>query len=415
MINFTFEEIRHNRLNKANATHDELNSLKMDALRKLATSLGIKRGKSRKADLITRIIKDLEPERVELLEQQLNPVQRHESVKLTQKIGLETSSFALHCFQEIQELAHKYWTGETLKPTRGEEFQLMSKYFGMLQAKYTNTHTIVSNVSKLIKGVKALINEADESWQPMYYQIFYRFSDSLQSSCSAYRIQKSVQYKEQIGERKRDKKLINVNQLVDWCESVLSNLDHYSWRDIGYALIFVTGRRPCEVFATGTFNLSEDGLKILFSGQAKTRAKANRYGAAQVTDTTRHLDVRAIPTIVDPELVVAGVAKISDKRITPKNNSLDAYEAATVKFNNSGQRKNLSRNLVKTLGDKIVGLNRDLKLKDLRPIYAQYMTELAVRSNPALDRDLYVSEIMGHTKDDFTTQLAYNSDFSVEI
>lgn len=63
----------------------------------------------------------------------------------------------------------------------------------------------------------------------------------------------------------------------EYCKKVGELLESLNIYDLAVGLIAATGRRPCEIFSTGSFKATDNPYKAIFSGQLKKRGNAVPY------------------------------------------------------------------------------------------------------------------------------------------
>lgn len=148
------------------------------------------------------------------------------------------------------------------------------------------------------------------------------------------------------------------------------------------ALMLCTGRRPIEICKLGNFASTKKGVEGLcqFSGQAK-----KKYGEKPGTYDIPVLFVKphqVIDTINDLRSKLGDVNKLTETQINVRM---------------SGESSNEARELLKN--DQIV-------LYTARAIYATICYE---RSHTELDRDSYISSILGHGERDDVSNRSYKS------
>lgn len=397
----TFTEIRDNRLQNAFITLKSLNKMKVKELRLLAAQCGIKRGKMKKAELISSIHEDLEPERVELAAKEIKASQE----ELAEKINFLTDSsdgdMALDYAKRIKEITHQLWNGVERVPGDGEIQVLAIEFTTKLDKLYESASTKHTQLSKLCGKIQRLLEEEEGVWQEHYLYWHKLFKASAMANGRPWKKETNAKTREGLKVRKENKRPLNVDPLVLKVQNILASPDHYSWKDVACALIFATGRRPVEIMSLATF-VSADNYSVVFYGRAKT--KLTQGGK-------EHLKHIEIPTVVPGEQILNAMQFIEDKRFKPDSEDFNDRKDAADRFTNSGTRKAIARNMSKFME----GIDGKFSPKDLRVIYAQYMLALNNPNESVMDKDMYIAKIMGHTEGDFNTKHAYDADYRVAL
>jgi hypothetical protein len=160
-------------------------------------------------------------------------------------------------------------------------------------------------------------------------------------------------------------------------------LDSKSYLDNILGLCALTGRRVAEIGCTAEFKYIDKQV-LEFAGQLKTKER---------------LDVAPyqIPTLFNATKLMQALAKIREV----KKQFIDEPEL----FHNATS-KDLSVRVKKHFSGLFEG---EPKVKDLRAIYAliSFTNFSKVATNKRVDRDVYFSSILGHSKDDITTCGSY--------
>ncbi len=160
-------------------------------------------------------------------------------------------------------------------------------------------------------------------------------------------------------------------------------LNSKSYLDNILGLCALTGRRVAEIGCTAEFKYIDKQV-LEFAGQLKTKERL---------DVTPY----QIPTLFNAAKLMQALAKIREV----KKQFIDEPEL----FHNATS-KDLSARVKKHFSGLFEG---EPKVKDLRAIYALIcFTEFHKTSaNKKVDRDVYFSSILGHSKDDITTCGSY--------
>ncbi len=160
-------------------------------------------------------------------------------------------------------------------------------------------------------------------------------------------------------------------------------LDSNSYLDNILGLCALTGRRVAEIGCTAEFKYIDKQV-LEFTGQLKTK---NRI------DVTPY----QIPTLFNAAKLMQTLAKIREVKKQFINKPQLFHNATS---------KDLSARVKKHFTDLFEG---EPKVKDLRAIYAliSFTNFSKVATNKRIDRDVYFSNILGHSEDDITTCGSY--------
>ena len=183
---------------------------------------------------------------------------------------------------------------------------------------------------------------------------------------------------------KEDKSNLREIYTVDTYLKVSSELlNSKSYLDNILGLCALTGRRVAEIGCTAEFKYIDKQV-LEFAGQLKTKERL---------DVTPY----QIPTLFNAAKLMQALAKIREV----KKQFIDEPEL----FHNATS-KDLSFRVKKHSSGLFEG---EPKVKDLRAIYALIcFTEFhKIPANKKVDRDVYFSKILGHSKDDITTCGSY--------
>lgn len=401
MSPLTFAEKRENRLQYAFITEKELVQLKVKELRFLASQCGIQRGKMKKAELIAFIQKDLEAERLELASQEVKASQEELAARENYLRAAEDGDLSLKYVSGVKSVAHKLWDGEKRMLGAGEIQALAIEFTTELDMLYQSPSTKYTQLGKLCSTMHRMLGDETGEWADNYQYWFNLFKASAYANGKPWKKATNKNYHQAIFERKSNKRALNIVALLSKTKAILSNPEEFKWQDVACALLFATGRRAVEIMSLATFTRSE-GYSVTFFGRAKT--KLSQGGTA-------HLQELKIPTVVPGEQILAAMTHIQQKRVMPENTTLYAYQDAAKVFHGGGLSRALQRNIPKFM-EEVEG---KFKLKDLRVIYAQYMFALNNPNEEIMDKDLYISKIMGHSEGDITTKKAYDADFRVVL
>jgi hypothetical protein len=148
-------------------------------------------------------------------------------------------------------------------------------------------------------------------------------------------------------------------------------------------LCALTGRRVAEIGCTAEFKYIDKQV-LEFVGQLKTKERAE-------------LAPYQIPVLFNAAKLMQALAKIREI----KKQFIDKPEL----FHNATS-KDLSARVKKYFSGLFEG---EPKVKDLRAIYAliSFTNFSQIAANKRIDRDVYFSNILGHSKDDITTCGSY--------
>jgi hypothetical protein len=160
-------------------------------------------------------------------------------------------------------------------------------------------------------------------------------------------------------------------------------LDSKSYLDNILGLCALTGRRVAEIGCTAEFKYIDKQV-LEFSGQLKTKERL---------DVTPY----QIPTLFNAAKLIQALAKIREVK--------KQFIGEPELFHNATS-KDLSARVKKHFSGLFEG---EPKVKDLRAIYAliSFTNFSKVATNKRIDRDVYFSNILGHSKDDITTCGSY--------
>lgn len=159
-------------------------------------------------------------------------------------------------------------------------------------------------------------------------------------------------------------------------------LDAASYVDNILGLCALTGRRVAEIGATASFEyINQDMVK--FTGQLKTKEREDVLPYE-------------IPVLFNADKIIATLAIIRERKPQFINNP--------ILFHNTS--KELSIKVKKHFTGLFEG---EPKVKDLRAIYAliSFNHFRESEKNKRIDRDVYFSRILGHSKDDISTCASY--------
>jgi hypothetical protein len=197
-------------------------------------------------------------------------------------------------------------------------------------------------------------------------------------------------------------------------QHAMKMLKSNSYIEIGVGLMALTGRRAGEIFCTGNFSLpNEDvteeylesvplGFSVIFSGQLKTK------------DSDKAKDNYEIPTLVPAKIIIDALKRLRDKKdfsylLTEYGNINVANGEIITKMVNNVTGK--SQNQVCQSFCQFTEVNR-IEAKDLRKMYCSLTYHLF--EPYGVGREKFNSEILGHSKDDLTTQIYY-TDFRIIV
>ena len=191
-------------------------------------------------------------------------------------------------------------------------------------------------------------------------------------------------YRETINSKKRNNTLVSINAIEHAVKTGLASGAKYATL---VALSLCCGRRPIELYKTGSFAADKAKGCVRFSGQAKLK-----------NGTTG--DAYSIPVLF----------------ITPKQ-FLAAFNAFRELINRDGSEHDSSLPSIAEMSYKQINarisrvsetarrmlFNHDVELYTCRSIYA----EIVAMRNPELDRDALMSDILGHSRADTVTAQSY--------
>jgi len=178
-------------------------------------------------------------------------------------------------------------------------------------------------------------------------------------------------------------KLRAIYNIENYLNTANELLDSKYYLDKVLGLCALTGRRAAEIGATAEFKII-DNSSIEFSGQLKTKTR---------NDVKPYI----IPVLMPNYRIIYALRSIRELKPRYINNP-DLFHNATS--------KDLSIKVKKYFSGLFEG---EPKVKDLRAIYALIcFTEFhKTPANRKIDRDVYFSNILGHSKDDITTCGSY--------
>lgn len=180
-------------------------------------------------------------------------------------------------------------------------------------------------------------------------------------------------YKKKIAGRKKKKIDVSREAVINAVKDGLSSGGKY--RTL-IALSLCSGRRPIELYKTGSFDYKNKG-ECIFSGQAK-----KKYGQPS--------ESYAIPILHISSKEFIKAFKAFRKMIGDTSN----ITARQVNGKVTSDVSNMTRNLL---------FNDSATLYTCRSIYANWVAE----SRPDEDRDIVMASVLGHEKDDVMTVNSY--------
>lgn len=208
-------------------------------------------------------------------------------------------------------------------------------------------------------------------------------------------------------ERGNDVETVDPTRMVERAYQVLEDLNEdtpaHNWKEVSCALAFTTGRRASEVHSSGAFELVDD-YTASFSGQAKAKgAQKEHYLLNPSYD---------IPTLVPAHLVVKGLDWLTNngKRVDDPKVAHNRY---TKDLSNYIKNVWYANTLPLMLASDSERGEREkhCTYHRLRQLYALCSVASFKPSN--INRNVYLSKILGHSKDDTTTSQRYEKDLEL--
>lgn len=187
-----------------------------------------------------------------------------------------------------------------------------------------NPRTLSNWRSAVLKKIERLV-DADNSQFPddILAKLFSSFDKAVRETMREATVTKYQQTNINLNTRQDNVLDIKVAPMILWAKDTLTNLPDAgsAYKDVAVAIIVLTGRRQSEVMSSGSFELTGDDDRLMFSGQLK-----------------RHVDesVEAfeIPVLANAaQAVVDGIQWLEShgKRETPEDNSPESQKKAAKK------------------------------------------------------------------------------------
>jgi len=189
-------------------------------------------------------------------------------------------------------------------------------------------------------------------------------------------------------------KRVHISLYLEWMKKVLDNYQSHDWVNLAIALALATGRRPIELFATGSF--SDFGERhAVFSGQAK----------GKLSDKESY----AIPFLYDPK--VCNEAMLRMRRLVGVKSSYDndKVNAMTARYLADRMKDIFEKREQELFGDESYKV---IEFYALRSCYVNYVSSDVVgfydrRTFPSLSK--FKADILGHSRGDYSTVKHYEA------
>ena len=382
----------------ATATKESLEEMTVKDLRILSKGRVKGYGTLKKEDLITALL--LEGVELRQITENVNSKEAAESVGL---ISIDTGEYSLKFFSRFKKIVESNINPRTGEIGREVYSDLAGLAIGLIShldnihgkqkgggiadtTKLRYKSEVMTSLKKAIKTEKGSVNY--KALESSFDLLNRTLNQSLADKTKA----KKENYKQSIGNRFEEKseidsaKLDKLFSLAEWFLSNVETMEAKQWKQVSISLAIATGRRQSEVHNTNTI-FTVDGEDLQFTGQLKARGLAAEYYEENPT--------YKIPCLVAPELVVNAHQWLKDEGKT----ETDAKKA----------HNRFSRYLseaVKGLANELDIDIKKLTYKSLRGIYSQIAVNLA---KPG-DENIYIAEILGHSRTDWQLGKKYLTD-----
>jgi hypothetical protein len=339
------QEKREKLLAIAKMSEEGIRGLKATDLRYLATGL-IPNTKAKKADLIERLIAVSAEDRANLLAESRKSEERVKPNYYGEGIDAEV-------LKTVTKISDPNVSVETL-------FEQM--YGFTVEPMIANTYT--PRINKWVRKNQELSDEYKTKWIEAWNATIRPYKLEVDA------LEKALREQEK---RNTPQRRVNIESVINLSTRILSDVSERSpWKEVAFAVAIATGRRMIEILGDHSRFEKLDDNRLLFEGQVKQSRTCNY-----------NLETYQIPTLVDADLVMAGLDRLESKRV-PKDKVNGQYANQL----SAGLPWGFKRTLYE------LGIT---KFKDAREFYVAVQTDIFYRNrgqSKATAAD-YIASIMG--------------------